>query len=383
MYEPKIIESFKKAWKRAPQIISSAPARANLIGEHIDYNGGPVLPFALPFRLTVAACKGKVGSIKFLSKELGCLNTFLPFERRGDWADLARGVFWLANKLGLKIYGRYYVESDIPLGSGLSSSAAFEVALLAAIFALNKKEVDPKEIALLGQRVENEFLGVQSGIMDQMASALGKKDHLLLIDCASLDYKYIKWFKAKNSLWIIHTGVSRTLAGSEYNKRRADCEKALDIINDNSSVKYKFLSQVPINLIEELKNKLGLTLYKRAKHVISETKRVYNVVRALERKNVITVGKALFESHKSLKNNYQVSCKELDLLVKLAKTSGALGGRLVGAGFGGAAIFLVPDEKEEDFLKIEAVYRKMTKKEPMVWKVYPSDGLSVQLLKGE
>lgn len=388
MHEPKIIESFKKAWNSAPQIISSAPARANLIGEHVDYNGGVVLPFALPFRLTVAASRyGEdweknvmdFSSDKFGDWSLG--SAIKKKEHTVEWLQIPAGISLIARNLGLRVGGRYCIESEIPIGSGLSSSAAFENALLAAIFALNDREMDLKEIALLGQRVENEFLKVQSGIMDQMASALGKKGHLLLIDCANLNYKYIKWHRTENSLWIIHTGVSRTLDKSDYNKRRAECEKALEIINAGSSVEYRYLAQVPMDSVKKLKKKLGLTLYRRARHVISETKRVYDVVDALQNGDILAVGKALFESHKSLKSDYEVSCKELDLLVELAKTSGALGARLVGAGFGGAAIFLVPNEREKNFLKIKEVYKERAKKEPMTWKVYPSDGLSVKFLK--
>lgn len=380
MPQSKITDAFKDTWGKPPEVVSSSPARANLIGEHIDYNGGHVLPFAIPFRLTVAASLSNGDSLRLVSKELGSAELRFPIERAGDWSDTARGIFWLATRLGLKVSGDYYIESKIPLGSGLSSSAAFEMALFGAIFALNKKDMPFKELALLGQRVENEFLGVQSGIMDQMASALGRKDHLLLLDCATIEHQYVKWPKSDSALWVIHSGITRTLAKSEYNKRRAECDQALSAINSSLHSSYQYLAKVPMEVVEKMADELGNVIYRRAKHVVSETKRVHNVVDALQKGEVKAVGRALFESHESLRRDYEVSCEELDLLVELAKNFGALGGRLVGAGFGGAAIFLVPGEKESEFLKIPNIYREKTKKEPMMWKVWPDDGLKVERL---
>ena len=388
MSQSEIAKVFKSIWGNPPEVVSSSPARANLIGEHIDYNGGCVLPFAIPFRLTVAASRdgedwGKnimdFSSDKFGEWTMG--SAIKKKEHTVEWLQIPAGVSLIAKNLGLKVGGKYRIESEIPIGSGLSSSAAFEMALFGAIFALNGKEIDLKKLALLGQRVENEFLGVQSGIMDQMASALGKKNHLLLLDCAIIEHRYVKWPKSDCTLWVVHSGISRTLAKSEYNIRRAECDRALEIINSNSRAQYKYLAQVKMHVIKGLKNKLGLTLYKRAKHVISETKRVYDVVDALQKSDMEAVGEALYESHKSLKNDYEVSCRELNLLVDLAKEAGALGGRLVGAGFGGAAIFLVPNEREHDFLNVSKIYREKTQKNPTVWKVWPDDGLSVKYLR--
>jgi len=369
---------FRAIWKTPPEVVASAPGRANLMGGHIDYSGGPVAPFALPFRLAVAAAPAGSGPTTLVSEALGSVEIRPPFQREGDWADLARGVFWLADELGLDVRGRYYVESKIPVGSGLSSSAAFEMAMLAAIFELNSKGYDKKELALLGPRVENEFLGVQSGIMDQMASALGKKNKLVLIDCAEKEYRYVDWPESNPALWVIHTGISRTLASSEFNKRRKQCEAALEIINARSQKSYRFLAHVPEKVVHDLKDELGELLYKRAKHVAAETRRVYEFVEALNAEDFGRAGELLYEAHASSRDDYEVSCPELDLLVQMAKDAGALGARLTGAGFGGAVVFLVPGEKEAEFLKVPDGYRKETSKTPTCWRVWPSEGLRVE-----
>ncbi|HDH96240.1 MAG TPA: galactokinase, partial [Proteobacteria bacterium] len=285
--------------------------------------------------------------------------------------------FWVASELGLKTQGRYYITSEIPLGSGLSSSAAFEMALLAAIFELNGHGFDRKELALLGRKVENEFVGVQSGIMDQMISALGKAGKLLLIDCTRIEYRYVDWPDSDASLWIIHTGITRTLAQSEFNKRREQCEAALALINARTGNGFELLAHVPEELVWDLKDELGDVLFRRARHVVTEVKRVYAFVEALERNDLKRAGELLYEAHASSRDNYETSCAELDLLVELAREAGALGGRLVGAGFGGAAVFIVPDRCEPDFVRIPDIYRKRTGRQPRIWKVYPSDGLRV------
>ncbi len=336
-------------------IISLAPGRVNLIGEHTDYNDGFVLPITIDRAVYLGLRKRKDKNCVFYSinfKELSSWSLEKIERKEGHhWSNYVRGVIKFLIEEGFKIGGvEGVIFGDVPIGSGLSSSAAIEVSTAFGIQNLFELEIEPLKLILLCKRAENEFVGVQCGIMDQFVSRLGKKDHALFIDCRSLDYKNIPFRMDEYKILIVDTKIKRELAGSAYNERRKECETAVELFKKiEGSV--KALRDVSLEMLNSEKNKLPENIFRRANHVISENKRVLEAIEFLKKGKMKEFGSLLYESHKSLKENYEVSCEELDFIVEFSRKSGAEGERLTGAGFGGSAIVFLKKEKLEDFVK--------------------------------
>ncbi|MCS6823852.1 MAG: galactokinase [Cytophagaceae bacterium] len=346
------------------------PGRVNLIGEHIDYNGGLVLPASLTLGITAIVRPNKRNQIRIYSSNKGNLTTIhlkLPIEynTEDDWGNYPKGIIAhiLKSNISLQGFDALYT-SNLPDGSGLSSSAAIEVLTyyISLNNSINKNTIDLVKIALDSQSVENNFIGVNCGIMDQFAVAMGRKSHAILLNCESLEYKYIPVDLKDFMLVIMNTNKKRELAESKYNERRSECERSLAILN----TKYNLpnLCSATLSQIEEMLTDEPILL-KRARHVVTENLRVRKASTLLSEGNLSEFGKLLIESHVSLRDDYEVTGKELDVVVEEAlKIKGCIGARMTGAGFGGCAIALVEKSIIASFCdQVGQSYKARTDKE--------------------
>lgn len=344
-----------------------SPGRVNLIGEHIDYNGGFVFPGALTVGIYAAIALREDNKIRMRSKNVAGevvinLDEELAYKKEDDWGNYPKGVIKALKDLGHNVPGMDLVlYSNIPDGAGLSSSAALEVLMAYIILYLeNPEQIDRVEVAKICQKVENEFVGVNCGIMDQFAVSVGKKDSAILLDCASLYYEYAPLNLGDYSLVIMSTNKRRELADSKYNERRAECEKALEIINSNKEEKLPNLCAATLNDIESFIT--DETIKKRAIHVVTENERVKKSMEMLKANDIKAFGALMTASHLSLENDYEVTGLHLDTLVHEAlKIEGCIGARMTGAGFGGCAIALVDNKKVDEFKeKVSIAYENVT-----------------------
>ena len=344
-----------------------SPGRVNLIGEHIDYNGGFVFPGALTVGIYAAIALRDDNKIRMRSKNVAGevvinLDEELAYKKEDDWGNYPKGVIKALKDLGHNVPGMDLVlYSNIPDGAGLSSSAALEVLMAYIILYLeNPEQIDRVEVAKICQKVENEFVGVNGGIMDQFAVSVGKKDSAILLDCASLYYEYAPLNLGDYSLVIMSTNKRRELADSKYNERRAECEKALEIINSNKEEKLPNLCAATLNDIESFIT--DETIKKRAIHVVTENERVKKSMEMLKANDIKAFGALMTASHLSLENDYEVTGLHLDTLVHEAlKIEGCIGARMTGAGFGGCAIALVDNKKVDEFKeKVSIAYENVT-----------------------
>ncbi|EKY28701.1 galactokinase [Clostridium celatum] len=344
-----------------------SPGRVNLIGEHIDYNGGFVFPGALTVGIYAAIALRDDNKIRMRSKNVAGevvinLDEELAYKKEDDWGNYPKGVIKALKDLGHNVPGMDLVlYSNIPDGAGLSSSAALEVLMAYIILYLeNPEQIDRVEVAKICQKVENEFVGVNCGIMDQFAVSVGKKDSAILLDCASLYYEYAPLNLGDYSLVIMSTNKRRELADSKYNERRAECEKALEIINSNKEEKLPNLCAATLNDIESFIT--DETIKKRAIHVVTENERVKKSMEMLKANDIKAFGALMTASHLSLENDYEVTGLHLDTLVHEAlKIEGCIGARMTGAGFGGCAIALVDNKKVDEFKeKVSIAYENVT-----------------------
>jgi galactokinase len=295
-----------------------------------------------------------------------------------------RGTLDVLKKAGHQLGGfRAVLSGNVPQGAGLSSSAAYEVAVATFANQAFNLGIQPKDIALLAQKAENEFIGVNCGIMDQFISALGKADSALFIDCRSLEFKSIPLNLAKHGLQIVITnsGVRRGLVDSEYNARRAECEEGTKILSELTGRKLKTLRGITWEEFQKYEPKLPLVVAKRCRHVVGENNRVNQAVEALEKDDMARFGKLMNQSHSSLRDFFEVSCKELDVLVSLTqKHPGVVGARMTGAGFGGCTVALMPAESVATFKsEVIAEYEKQTGKKAEVYVCSAVDGAKVEL----
>jgi len=332
--EQRAVQAYQEQFLEEPVLVASAPGRVNLIGEHTDYNGGFVLPCAIDKRVAVAV--GYSDDTRFYSADFQERCPFLD-RRQCSWADYPGGVVWAMKEQGFDMpsfQGAF--AGDVPLGSGLSSSAAIEAATAIALDALFNLEMQKKDLALLCQHAENAFVGVNSGIMDQYASLLCEDGTALLIDCRSLEARQIplNLAGADLTLLVCDTRISRELGATGYNERRHACERAAQILG------IKELRDAHLAYLDKLSGEE----FKRARHVITENTRVLEAAQALQRQDFGAFGRLMYASHQSLRDDYEVSTPELDAFVEIAKQSSALGARLTGAGFGGCALALVRSE---------------------------------------
>ena len=355
--EDVLVQSYREIFGSFPEIYSSAPGRINIIGEHTDYNLGYVLPSAIDRHVAFLASKRTDGIVHILADRYKQEKRFTLGEdvesKQGGWIDYVKGVYWVLVQKGASLQGlNAYVWGNVPLESGLSSSAAFEVSIIHALNALFRLQLTPLEMAKLAQTAENDYVGVKCGLMDQFISVFGKKDKAVFLDCETLEFEYIPLYLERAGLGILvyNTGVRRDLATSEYNKRRGEATEALEKLADSGIQSYK---DVTLKKLDEKKSGLGETLFRRARHVVTENERVKKAVCALRGDDFLELGKLLFQSHESLRDDYQVSCPELDLLYDCGKRSHAcLGARLTGAGFGGSGIALVQKLDLPSFKKL-------------------------------
>lgn len=357
-----------------------APGRVNLIGEHTDYNDGFVMPMAIEKEITMLAQLRPDKKVKAYSLDYDQIVEFqlekLEYDSENIWVNYIKGVIDEIQKLGKTLHGfNLMFTGNIPQGSGLSSSAALEVVTAAVISDLNKIKIEAVEMALLAQRAENNFVGVQCGIMDQYISRLGKKDHALLIDCRTNEYQLVPFENDDFKIVICNSKVERGLVDSEYNKRRQECNQAVDFFAEKLTKEVKALRDLNLKEVEKYKNELAEKIYKRAHHVVSENERVLAAQKALENNEPAKFGKLMYQSHQSLAEDYEVSCKELDLLVAIAKKAGAAGARMTGAGFGGSTVNLVNKSKIDEFTElIEKEYEEKTGIKPDIYISNPAEG---------
>lgn len=341
--------------------IFSAAGRVNLIGEHIDYNGGNVMPAALDLACTVLARKNKTDKIKLAfttldNREVLDINS-LEHYKNLEYGNYQVGVAYVMQQAGFDIIGcDLLYDASVPFGSGLSSSAAIEVATAITLATFSKengntkKDIDLVELALLSQKAENKYVGVNSGIMDQFASAMGKAEQAILLDCSTLKYEYVPLKLGDYSLVIANTNKPRSLADSKYNERRAECEQALSILKKTLDINN--LCEMSPEMFEKNKHLLNGKIRDRAEHCVYEQDRVNKSVTAMRNGDLLAFGQLLNQSHQSLKELYEVTGIELDTLAKTAqKTQGCIGSRMTGAGFGGCTVSLVKKDMVNDFIK--------------------------------
>ncbi len=347
--------------------IFRAPGRVNLIGEHTDYNQGFVLPAALDLacRITASPHKARCLTARSFNLKAEVSWPIDRLERRGDWGDYIAGVAVALRDLGVKLVPAILeIDSSVPMGAGLSSSAALEAGVALALCALAGQQIPLVDLARACQRAESEFVGVRCGIMDQFVSLLGCPDHAVLLDCRSLEYRLVP-LPQDCALVMVNTMVRHELAFSEYNRRRQECDEAAGMLG---------LSLRDADPADA--ERLPEPLRRRARHVISENARLHRFVAALERHDLTRAGELMYESHRSLRDNYEVSCRELDFLVEAAhKLDGVIGARMTGGGFGGSTVNLVRTRFVPEFRqRIAALYREQFGTEPEIYACHAAGG---------
>jgi galactokinase len=374
-----ISHQFQTLFGHLPEVISEAPGRVNLIGEHIDYSEGFVLPFAIANRTHAAISRSSDGLIRVASRQrrnqiFSISVTDVKPGGKGDWEKYILGVIWsLGATEGLNIL----VDGDVPAGAGLSSSAALECAVAVGLNTLLQLGLDDKELARATQRAENDYVGVPCGIMDQSIALMGRVGSALLLDCRDLSTESIPFNVADAGLelLIIDTRAHHALVDGGYAERRASCESAAAKLGVSS------MRNLSMAQLLEGREKVTETEFIRARHAVSEISRVLSTVDALKSGDFIQVGKYINQSHISLRDDYGVSCPELDVAVEASLSAGALGSRMVGGGFGGSAIALV---RVEDVEKVRTAvanaFSKNGYKEPRFFTSLPSAGASSKLL---
>ncbi|MDB6030688.1 MAG: galactokinaselike [Verrucomicrobiales bacterium] len=372
---------FERKFKRKPEWIVAAPGRVNLIGEHTDYNDGFVFPMGIERYTVIAAAPNNSRTIQLLSATNGGTATIdltKPIIRgEPSWANYVRGVIDGFIKKGQSIPGFDAVlDSNVPMGGGLSSSAALEVATATLLEEATGFKLDPVEKALLAQKAEHDFAGVPCGIMDQFTSVMAKKGHLLLLDCRSRTTELVPLTDPGITILIVNTNVKHELTGGEYAKRRAQCEKAASILGVPS------LRSATMPMLEAARGRMDDVIFRRARHVITEIERTLEAAQEIRQSHWSQVGKLMYASHLSLRDDFEVSCSELDLVVDIAREIGEAGGvygcRMTGGGFGGCTVALVQSGLSGQITShIGRVYQEKTRIEPAIFSSRPGQGAMV------
>ena len=358
--------------------VYTSPGRVNLIGEHTDYNGGFVFPGAIDKGIYAAINPNGTDKIRAYSIDYQTMSEFGMREEdapKEHWARFIFGVVREMQKRGFQPKGFDTVfAGDVPLGAGMSSSAALESTFAFALNDIYNLGIDKFELARIGQSTEHNYCGVKCGIMDQFASIFGKKGHLMRLNCATMEFEYFPFNPKGYKVVLLDTVVKHELASSAYNKRRESCENACaHIAKHHPEVQY--LSDATMQMLDEVKDKISQEDYMRAKYVIGEKQRVLDVCEALEKGDYETVGDRMYGTHHGMSKEYEVSCDELDFLNDIAKECGVTGSRVMGGGFGGCTINLVKEGLYDKF--IETAKNKFNEKfrhEPKVYDVVISDG---------
>ncbi|GII55251.1 galactokinase [Planotetraspora thailandica] len=367
----RVVDAFRENLGGEPAGVWHAPGRVNLIGEHTDYNDGFVLPFAVPWGVTAAVRPREDDTIRLVSLQApGRQQVIEEIDRAEGWARYPAGVFWAMRGDGLPVRGAdIVIDGDVPQGAGLSSSAALEVAVAIALNDLYGLGLGGLELAKISQRAENDFVGMPCGIMDQAASALGREGHALFLDCRSLGSRAVPFDPSAYGmrLLIINTGVHHELADGQYARRRQDCENAA-----------KRLGVAALRDVTDLAAALQQLTgdeRKRTQHVVTENHRVEALIGLLRAGAVQEIGALLIASHLSLRDQFEVSCPELDIAVEAAVKGGARGARMTGGGFGGSAIALVAEDKADKVQEqVRLAYRERGWADPTFFTATPAAG---------
>jgi galactokinase len=377
-----VVAAFRKAASRDPEVVAFAPGRVNLIGEHTDYNEGFVLPAAVDRGVAVAGRRVAGDTFTLHAVDLGESCTFARDALKRDpapsWADYFKGIVWALSTRGIDVpVCEAAITGDIPQGAGLSSSAAYEVATVRLLSALGGFELPPLEVAKLAREAENGFVGVACGIMDQMASTFGEQGKALLLDCRSLAHEAVE-IPAGLTLVVVNSGVRHSLASSEYNKRRAECEEG---VRSLASLRPGVRSLRDVGADDEARffAMLPPVVRKRCRHVVSENARVVEMVSAMRSCDIAGIKILTAASHASLRDDYEVSCPELDILVELALALPACqGARLTGAGFGGSTVNLVETAAVAPFSDaVASGYQSRTGRSAEIYVFEPSSGARI------
>lgn len=370
---------FQKHFDGTTGSVYASPGRINLIGEHTDYNNGFVFPGAVEQGMIAEIKPNGTRNVRAYSIDLKDYVEFSLDDEQGPTASWARYIFGVCREmmaLGVPVEGfNTAFAGDVPLGAGMSSSAALESVYA---FALNDlwgdNKIEKMELARVGQRTEHKYLGCKCGIMDQFASVHGKAGHLMRLDCRSGEFEYFPWNPEGYKLVLVNSCVKHELVGSPYNDRRESCERVAAVIAKHHP-EVESLRDADYAMLEEVSNEVSKEDYMRAKYVIGEKERVLNVCDALEKGDYETVGEMMYATHYGLSKEYEVSCEELDFLNDVAKEEGVTGSRIMGGGFGGCTINLVANELYDHFVKtVKEKFNAKFGKEPIVIDVVIGDG---------
>ncbi len=374
-------QSHVEEYGKPPEIVAAAPGRVNLIGEHTDYNDGFVFPMAIDFTVKVAISRRKDGHIHFYSADYKdrkrAAVSSLRFRKEDRWANYPKGVINVLLQRGCELSGMdITIHGDIPQGAGLSSSAALEIATALAVQTLFHLDIGREELAKLAQQAENEFVGVKCGIMDQFISRMAKEGHAMLLDARFLTYHFVPLQLKSAKVLITNSKVPHGLVDSEYNKRREECARCVSVL----SVKKPgtALRDYTANDIRDSMGTIPESTRKKCLHVVEENQRVLEAEEALKKKDLVTFGKLMNRSHESLRDLYEVSCPELDWLVKRAwETEGVYGSRLTGAGFGGCTVTLIEEDAIPLYREHIVAYERIFGFRPEIYISRPSGGARI------
>lgn len=377
----KVLSDFKKNFGGEPTIVRS-PGRVNIIGEHTDYNNGFVLPAAIDKAIYVAVSARKDYAIKLFSGEFNesfetSLSELKPTDK--GWPNYILGVADQLKKGNYKISGfNLAIDGDVPIGSGLSSSAALECATGFALNEIFKLNISKKELAFIGQKAEHSFAGVRVGIMDQFASIFGRKDHVIKLDCQSLDYEYVPLKLEGYKILLLNTNVKHSLGSSEYNTRRAQCEQGVAWVKEYHP-EVNSLRDVSMEMLHQHVEPRDQLIYRRCKYVVEEKERLLTGCEDLKKGDLKSLGKKMFRTHDGLSKEYEVSCKELDFLVEAVRDNpDVIGARMMGGGFGGCTINIVKEEAIDLLVKETGEsYQKELGKELTAYIARVEDGTSI------
>jgi len=377
----KVLQDFKRNFEGEPIVVRS-PGRVNIIGEHTDYNNGFVLPAAIDKAIYVAVSARSDEEIKLYSGEFDknfetSLSELKPTSE--GWPNYILGVADQLIKRGYRIKGfNLAIDGDVPIGSGLSSSAAVECATAFALNEIFKLNISKKDLAFIGQKAEHTFAGVMCGIMDQFASVFGKKDHVIKLDCQSLDYEYVPLELKGYKILLLNTNVKHSLGSSEYNTRRAQCEQGVAWVKEHHP-EVNSLRDVSMDMLHKYVEPKDALIYQRCKYVVEEKERLLTGCEDLKKGDLQSLGKKMFQTHDGLSKEYEVSCKELDFLVDAVRNNlDVVGARMMGGGFGGCTINIVKEKAIDALIKtIGESYQKNMGMELTAYIAQVEDGASL------
>ncbi len=374
----KVAAAFVQLYGGKPRVYR-APGRVNLIGEHTDYNEGFVMPVAINFSTFVAISKRDDSLLKLHSdtfKENATADLpKLPERGQKHWSDYPFGVAVKLKEAGYQLSGaNIFVHGEVPLGSGLSSSAAIEVSTGLGLLDISAQNIDRLQLAKICQRAENEFVGARTGIMDQFVCCFGKAGNAVMLDCRSLESQALP-IPDEVKLVVCNTMVKHELASNEYNQRREECEEGVRILSSHLP-NVKSLRDVTFQNVDKFREELGEVVFKRCRHITTENDRVRAAADALRERDLKGFGQLMYKSHESLRHDYEVSCRELDVMVELAaQIDGVFGARMTGGGFGGCTINLVAASAVDEFSRaIKQRYAEVTQRDPDVYVCTAADG---------